>query len=85
MQEFRPDAIVHADAARQILDIGAGFLAQIGHFVDEGDLGREKGVGGVFDQFRRAPVDEIERRLIQVQRPVDFGHHFAGARVGRRR
>ncbi len=49
MQEFRPDAIVHADAARHVLDIGADFLAEIGHFVDEGDLGREKGVGGVFD------------------------------------
>ena len=33
-------------------------LAEIRHLVDEGDLGREKGVRGVFDQFRRRAIGE---------------------------
>ena len=56
-------------------------LAQIGHLVDEGDLGREEGVGGVFDQLRGAAAGEQHRRLVEVERPVDFGHHVAGALV----
>ena len=51
MQEFAADAAVEADAAGDVLDIGADRLAQIGDLVDEGDLGREKGVGRVFDQL----------------------------------
>ena len=51
MQELAADAAVEADAAGDVLDIGADRLAQIGDLVDEGDLGREKGVGGVFDQL----------------------------------
>ena len=81
MEKFGADALVHADAARDILHIGADLFAQVGDFVDEGDLGRQKRVGGVFDQFRAAPVDEIERRLVEVERTIDLAHHFAGARI----
>ena len=63
VQEFRADAVVQADAARDVLDVGADLLAEIGDLVDEGDLGREKGVGRIFDQFRSAPIDEEQRRL----------------------
>jgi hypothetical protein len=31
-------------------------LSQIGDLVDEGDFGGEECVGGVFDQFCRAPA-----------------------------
>ena len=55
MQELRADAVVEADAARDLLHVGADLLAQIGDLVDEGDLGGEKRVGGVFGQLRRAP------------------------------
>ena len=58
MQEFPADALVEADAARDILHIGADLFAQIGDLVDEGDLGGEEAVGRVFDQLRRAAVDE---------------------------
>ena len=51
MQELAADPAVEADAAGDVLHIGADRLAQIGDLVDEGDLGREKGVGGVFDQL----------------------------------
>ena len=63
VQEFRADAVVEADAARDVLDVGADLLAQVGDLVDEGDLGREEGVGGVLDQLGGAPVGEQDRRL----------------------
>src|SRR4029079_17812260 len=44
MEEFRADAVVEAHAAGDVLDVGAGLFAQVGHLVDEGDLGREKRV-----------------------------------------
>ncbi len=56
MQELRADAVIEADAARDVLDIRAGPLGQIGDFIDEGDLGREERVGGVFDQLGGAPT-----------------------------
>ena len=55
MQEFRADAIVETDAARDLLHIGADFFGKIGDLVDEGDLGGEKGVGRVFDQLGGTP------------------------------
>ena len=51
VQELRADAVVEADAARDVLHVGADLLAEVGDLVDEGDLRREKGVGGVFDQL----------------------------------
>ena len=61
MQELPADAAVEADAAGDVLHVGADRLAEIGHLVDEGDLGREEGVGGVLDQLGRlaAPVNTI--------------------------
>ena len=53
MEEFAADAAVEADALGDVLHIGADLLAQIGDLVDEGDLGREEGVGGVFDELGR--------------------------------
>ena len=55
MQELAADAVVEADAARDLLDIGADALAQVRDLVDEGDLGREEGVAGIFDQLRGSP------------------------------
>ena len=53
MQELAADAAVEADAARHVVHVGADLLAEIGDLVDEGDLGREEGVGGVLDQLGR--------------------------------
>ena len=51
MEELGADAVVEADAARHLLHVGADGFAEIGDLVDEGDLHREEGVGGIFDQF----------------------------------
>ena len=77
MQELGADAVVHPDAAAHVLHIGADLLAQIGHLVDEGDLGREEGVGGVFDQLAGAPRGEQDRAFVEEQRAIDLAHHLA--------
>ncbi len=76
MEEFSADAPVQADAARHVLHIAADLLAQIGHLVDEGDLGGEEGVGGVFDQLGAFAAGEQDRRLVQIERAVDLPHHL---------
>src|SRR4051812_2369797 len=53
MKEFRPDPVVEADAAGDVLDVGADHLAQIGDLVDEGDLGRQEGVRRIFGELGR--------------------------------
>ena len=55
-----------------LLDIGADGVAQIGNLVDEADLDGKKGVGGVFDQFGRAPVGHHHRRLVEIKRAIEF-------------
>src|ERR1019366_7130991 len=75
VQEFCADAVVEPDAARDLLHVGADFFRQIGDLVDEGDLGGEEGVGGVFDQLGGAPVGEQDRRAVEVERAIELGHH----------
>ena len=81
MQKLRADAVVEPDAARDFLHVGADLFGKIRDLVDEGDLGGEKRVGGVFDQFRGAPRREHQRRLVERQRPVDVAEHLARALV----
>ena len=81
MQKFTADAVVEPHAARHLLHVGADRFAQVGDFVDEGDLGGEEGIGGVFDQLGGTPADIDDRRRVQIKRPVDLRKHGAGARI----
>jgi hypothetical protein len=63
MEKFSADAVVEADAARNFLHVGADGFAQIGNLVDEGYLGGEKCVGGIFDQLGRAAPGEEKLRI----------------------
>jgi hypothetical protein len=81
IQEFRADAAIEADAARDFLDVGADLFAEVRHLVDEGDLHGEEGVGGVLDQLRRAARGEQDRRLVEEERAVELAHHLLGALV----
>ena len=81
MQEFRPDPLVEPDPLGNLLDIGADLFAEVGDFVDEGDLHRQEGVGGVFDQFRGPPVGDHHRRLDEIERAIDLHHRRAGPLV----
>jgi hypothetical protein len=62
MQELPAYSVVESYATGDVLDVGANRLAQICHLVDESDLGREEGVGGVFDDLGAASVGEQEGR-----------------------
>ncbi len=66
MQKLAADAAIEADPLGHVLDIGADPFAQIGDLVDKGDLGREEGVGGVFDQFGGLDVGKQHRRFEQI-------------------
>src|SRR3546814_7909415 len=46
-------------------------------------LGREEGVGGIFDEFGRATAGKEQGRLVEVERPVDFPHELGGTLVVR--
>ena len=59
------------------LHIAADLFAQIGDFVDEGDLGRQKGVGRVFDDFRAAPACELDGASVDIKRAVNLLHDGA--------
>ena len=86
VEELAADPVVVADRVGQQLDVGAGRLAQLGHRVDEGDLGGEEGVGRrlhhlgggvVGDHLRGAALDDRRVDLVE-QRP-------GGVAVRRRR
>ena len=79
MQELVPDPVIKAHALRHLLHIGADLFAKPGDFVDEGDLGREEGVGGVFDHLRRFQIGVEDREIAQEERAVDLAHHGLGA------
>jgi hypothetical protein len=81
MEELAADAVVEADAARDLLDVAADLLAEIGDLIDEGDLGAEEGVGGVFDEVGRTPGGVEHRRLVEIGRPVELRHHLPRALV----
>ncbi len=81
MQKFRADAVIHANAARDLLHVRADLFGQIGDLVDEGDLGRKKRVGGIFDQLGRTATGVHDRRLIERQRAINLAQHLAGALV----
>ena len=81
MEEFRADAIVEPDAARDLLHVGADAFAQIRDLVDEGDLGGEERVRGVFGEFGGAAVGEQDRRRVEIERAIEFLHHLARALV----
>ena len=77
MQELGTDAVVEADPSRQILHVGINRLAEIGHFVDEADLRREKGIRRIFGELRSSATGEEHRGTVQEQRPIDFSKAFA--------
>jgi hypothetical protein len=50
-KEVRPDAVVQAHALGNDPHVGAHLFTHVGDLIDEGDLGGEKGVGGVLDHL----------------------------------
>jgi hypothetical protein len=81
LKEARADAGVEADAAGDVVHVGADLLAQVGDLVDETNLGREEGVGGVLGQLGGAALHDQQRRLVAQQRAVNLVQHGLGVLV----
>ncbi len=65
--------------AADLLDIRPDPFAECGNFIDKGDLGRQKRIRGVFDHLGTFQIGRNDRKIPQVKRPVDLGHHLGGA------
>jgi len=65
MQEFCADSVVETDAARDFLDIGTDFLAEIGDFIDECNLGRQESISCIFYELSSTPGGVKNGRLIK--------------------
>jgi hypothetical protein len=75
VEELVPDPAVEAHALRHRLDVGADLFAERRDLVDEGDLGREEGVGGVLDHLGRFEIGVDDGEVAQEERAVDVAHH----------
>ena len=64
VKEFVADTGIQPHALRDLEHIGAGFFAEIRHFVYIVDFHRQKGVRRVFDRFGRFTVDEQHFRFV---------------------
>ena len=65
------DPVIQTDAPGDRRDIDAERFAQIGHHVDERDLGGEESVRRLLDEFRRCHAREhdraVEAGLVEVE------------------
>ena len=61
VEELAPDPVVVADRVGELGDVGAGGLADLGHGVDEGDLGGQERVGRGLDQLGGGVVGDQAR------------------------
>ncbi len=62
VEELAPDPVVVADRVGELGHVGAGGLADLGHGVDERDLGGQERVGGGLDQLGGGVVGDQARR-----------------------
>lgn len=56
------DRVLDVKDVGELGDVGAGLLADLGHRVDEGDLGGEEGVRGALGELGGGPVGDDRRR-----------------------
>ena len=81
-QEVRAEAVVEADALRDLDDVRAGRLADVRDLVDERDARHQERVRGELDHLGRVDVAAHDRR---VERRVERGDGVAVARARTRR
>ena len=76
-KESRANTAVQPHACCHLGHVCIDRLAEIGNFVDEGDLRRQEAIRGVFHQFRTAPRNGKKRRAALGERSIDPGEHLA--------
>ena len=79
VQKLPADAPVQPHAPGHRVRVGAQRLAQGRNLIDKADLGGQKGIGGIFGQLRALQIHLQQRRLNQVQRPVERAQQGLGA------
>ena len=81
-QEGGADPLVEAHAAGDLADVGADLLADVGDLVDEGDLGRQEGVGGELDHLGAGDVGAEELAAERLVERGDRGRRLLVAGIG---
>ncbi|MDT4872503.1 hypothetical protein FQZ97_1076890 [compost metagenome] len=81
MQEFRADAVIHANGARNFLHIATGLFAKICNLIDEGYFHRKKCIGCIFDDFGIFQRRDNHRRLTQIKRAIKPLHSSLAALI----
>src|SRR4030095_13534990 len=71
MKKFCTNASIQPHRSGHIVDIRSHFFAQVCHFVDEGNLGCEKGIRGILGQLRCFRIRYNKRSLYEIERSVD--------------
>ena len=79
LRNLPPDARVVPMRVGQLGHVGAGRLAELGHRVDEGDLGGEEGVGRDLDQLGGGAVGDDHGRAGGERGGVDLAQHRRSA------
>src|SRR3546814_13379379 len=72
MQELAADAPVEADAAGDVVPVGADLLTAVGDLVDDGEPGGQEGVAGILGELGGFQRGEEDRRPDQIERPVEY-------------
>ena len=83
IDELIADAVIRTDARTHVAHVRADLLAQRGDFVDEGNLGRQHAVSGVFGHFRAADTHDDELFAAPGKGSVEVAHG-GGRLFGRR-
>ena len=63
VKEVRTDAGIQSNTTGDPGDVSPELFAEVGHHVDERNLGSQKGVGGMFYDFRRADGGDYQGTL----------------------
>ncbi len=79
MQELASNPAVKADATSDVVHVGSDSLAQVRHFVDEGNFHGQERVRCVLGQLRRLEPGQHDRRFDEVERPIELLENLAGA------
>ncbi len=78
VEELAADPVVQRERCAQLGDVRAGRLADLGHRVDEGDLGGQEGVGGGLHQLGGRVVGDQERHPGGDRLGVHLAQQFLG-------
>src|SRR4051794_9862028 len=66
------DAFIEANSPGHVTDAGIDLLAEFSHLVDIGDLGGEKSVRGILDQFGRPSIVQQNAFLLDADAAIEF-------------